>query len=92
MRRIFVTTKEFDKLWKSLGNSDSELRILENELIYDTLKGKVINGTEGLRKLRWQIKGKGKRGGIRILYVDFQQDFIKELIYSSTSLALSYLK
>ena len=71
MRRIFVTTKEFDKLWKSLGNSDRELRILENELIYDTLKGKVINGTEGLRKLRWQIKGKGKRGGIRILYVDF---------------------
>ena len=35
MRRIFVTTKEFDKLWKSLGNSDSEFRILENELIYD---------------------------------------------------------
>ena len=30
--------------------------------------GKVIPGTGGLRKLRWASKGKGKRGGARVIY------------------------
>ena len=32
--------------------------------------GKVIPGTGGLRKLRWRDprRGKGKRGGLRIIY------------------------
>ncbi len=31
--------------------------------------GDVIPGTGGARKLRWAAKGKGKRGGARIIYV-----------------------
>ena len=31
--------------------------------------GAVIPGTGGVRKLRWAAKGKGKRGGARIIYV-----------------------
>jgi hypothetical protein len=31
--------------------------------------GVVIPGAAGLRKLRWAAKGKGKRGGARIIYV-----------------------
>jgi len=31
--------------------------------------GDVIPGTGGVRKLRWAAKGKGKRGGARIIYV-----------------------
>ena len=35
----------------------------------DTPKsGDVIHGTGGIRKLRWQAKGKGKRSGVRIIY------------------------
>ena len=30
--------------------------------------GRVIPETGGLRKLRWAAKGKGKRGGARIIY------------------------
>ena len=30
--------------------------------------GKVIPGSGGLRKVRWGGKGKGKRGGIRVIY------------------------
>jgi mRNA-degrading endonuclease RelE of RelBE toxin-antitoxin system len=30
--------------------------------------GDLIPGSGGLRKLRWGAKGKGKRGGIRIIY------------------------
>ena len=31
--------------------------------------GDVIQGAGGARKLRWAAKGKGKRGGARIIYV-----------------------
>jgi hypothetical protein len=31
--------------------------------------GDVIPGAGGVRKLRWAAKGKGKRGGARIIYV-----------------------
>ena len=31
--------------------------------------GDVISGAGGARKLRWAAKGKGKRGGARIIYV-----------------------
>jgi hypothetical protein len=31
--------------------------------------GAVIPGTGGVRKLRWAAKGKGRRGGARIIYV-----------------------
>jgi hypothetical protein len=31
--------------------------------------GVVIPGAAGARKLRWAAKGKGKRGGARIIYV-----------------------
>ena len=30
--------------------------------------GDVIPGASGLRKLRWRAAGRGKRGGIRIIY------------------------
>jgi hypothetical protein len=31
--------------------------------------GDVIPGAGGVRKLRWAAKGKGKRGGVRIIYL-----------------------
>jgi mRNA-degrading endonuclease RelE of RelBE toxin-antitoxin system len=30
--------------------------------------GNIISGTGGLRKFRWGAKGKGKRGGVRVIY------------------------
>lgn len=31
--------------------------------------GDVVPGSGGVRKLRWAAKGKGKRGGVRIIYL-----------------------
>jgi hypothetical protein len=30
--------------------------------------GKIVPGSGGIRKIRWSIKGKGKSGGIRVIY------------------------
>jgi hypothetical protein len=81
MIRLFVYTREFNLLWKSVGLDDGDQQELENKLLEDTLSGSVIPGTRGLRKLRWKIPGKGKSGGVRVLYVDFP--FYKQLYFIS---------
>ena len=50
--------------------SDDEYAELQGALIVDPEAGDIIKETSGLRKLRWsqQRRGKGKRGGIRVIY------------------------
>ena len=71
MTREFIELPEFLKGWQEAGLNDDDLNKLEIYLCNYPDKGVLIQGTGGLRKLRWKIRDKGKRGGIRILYVDF---------------------
>lgn len=50
--------------------SDTEYAALQGALIVNPESGDLIPGTGGLRKMRWQEtrRGKGKRGGIRVIY------------------------
>ncbi|MDZ7623799.1 MAG: hypothetical protein U5J96_05050 [Ignavibacteriaceae bacterium] len=48
--------------------TDDEYRNLQNTLILNPGKGKLILGSGGLRKIRWGITGRGKSGGVRIIY------------------------
>ena len=48
--------------------SDDELRALQNFLLASPDAGDVIRGGAGLRKLRWSVQGRGKRGGARVIY------------------------
>lgn len=47
---------------------DEEYQVLQEFLIETPDAGVLIPGTGGLRKLRWSLENKGKRGGIRIIY------------------------
>lgn len=71
MTREFVILPEFEKCWRQCGLDDEDLREFENYLCLNPTCGDVIPGTGGLRKLRWNLKDKGKRGGARAFYVDF---------------------
>ena len=71
MNREFVSLDIFNRLWEDLGLSDDDLKELQEHLNIYPEKGKIIQNTGGVRKIRWKIKGKGKRGGIRVLYIDF---------------------
>jgi hypothetical protein len=51
--------------------SDEEYRLLQLHLLEKPDAGKIIQGSGGLRKLRWSAKGHGKSGGIRIIYYRF---------------------
>ena len=48
--------------------SDDEYKDLQFFVAANPSAGDIIPGSNGLRKLRWSIKGKGKRGGSRIIY------------------------
>ena len=62
-----IETTIFTKRIRSLL-TEEEYRNLQNELILNPEKGKVIRGSGGLRKIRWGISGRGKSGGVRIIY------------------------
>jgi len=54
--------------------SDDEYSKLQWALVINPEAGAVIPGSRGLRKLRWIVSGKGKRGGLRIIYYWYIQD------------------
>ncbi len=47
---------------------DDELRSIQSVLTVNPKAGTLIPGCKGLWKLRWRAKGRGKTGGIRIIY------------------------
>lgn len=72
----FIETKLFTRLVEEYLSDDS-YRQLQAALATDPEAGPLIPGSGGLRKLRWGISGRGKRGGLRIIYyVRIKQDEI----------------
>ena len=85
MTREFVMLPEFDKQWKRLGLTDEDLKRLQSELLIDPQTGDVMQGTGGVRKMRFAFENRGKSGSIRVIYVDF-------LIYEKLYLITAYPK
>ena len=64
---IFIETSFFTKLLPSyLGEED--YRGLQNYLLQHPESGDVVRGSGGVRKVRWVADGKGKSGGVRVIY------------------------
>jgi len=47
---------------------DETYRALQLALMLRPTQGTIIQGGGGLRKLRWAAQGRGKRGGVRLIY------------------------
>lgn len=78
MTRQFIHTKEFDSRWCALGLTDDDLAELQRWLCQNPSLGDVMQGTGGVRKVRFALPGKGKSGGIRVVYLDVM---VAEKIY-----------
>lgn len=61
--------------------SDDEYSEIQDFLVENPQAGVLIKGCHGLRKLRWKLSNKGKRGGVRIIYYWCVTD---EIIYLMT--------
>jgi hypothetical protein len=76
----FVETSVFSgQLLEQLH--DDDYRSLQLALTLRPEQGALIPGSGGLRKLRWALRGKGKRGGLRIIYYWDPADGVIYLIY-----------
>lgn len=54
--------------------SEEAYQALQNELIERPDRGVLIPGGSGLRKMRFAAKGRGKSGGVRVIYYWFRHD------------------
>jgi mRNA-degrading endonuclease RelE of RelBE toxin-antitoxin system len=69
MKALFIELPPFERL-RANYLDDEAYRALQNELLENPTAGDAIEGTGGLRKLRRPDprRGKGKRGGLRVIY------------------------
>jgi mRNA-degrading endonuclease RelE of RelBE toxin-antitoxin system len=63
----FIATPTFNRKRKKLM-SDADFERFEQDLAEAPEVGAVIAGTGGLRKIRYALPGRGKSGGVRIIY------------------------
>jgi len=64
---LFIETPYFTRFCEE-HCTDDDLRGLQEQLIERPDAGDLIRGTQGLRKLRWALPGRGKSGGARVIY------------------------
>ena len=64
---VFIETPVFTRQVKELLADDAYAQ-LQQCLAAHPQMGDVIQGTGGLRKVRWSIPGSGKSGGVRVIY------------------------
>jgi hypothetical protein len=64
---VFVETSIFTKRIEQYMDDD-EYADLQKYLGARPDAGNVIKGSGGIRKLRWAGSGRGKRGGLRVIY------------------------
>ena len=64
---VIKETSVFSRQVSKLLDVES-YRLLQLRLAADPEAGDLIRGTAGLRKIRWQGSGRGKRGGVRVIY------------------------
>jgi len=64
---VFIETSIFTKEVKRLIKDD-EYKQLQSVILLRPEAGALIKGSGGLRKVRWKLRGEGKRGGLRVIY------------------------
>ena len=63
----FLETPTFTRLITALME-DNEYRGMQNLLVQAPESGDLIRGGGGIRKLRYGLDGRGKSGGVRVIY------------------------
>ena len=83
---VFIETSVFTRQIIDLL-SDTEYQALQADLMDNPARGDLIKGGGGIRKVRFTAKGKGKSGGIRVIYYWMCEDgqILMLLAYSKST-------
>ncbi len=80
--RTFIEVPIFSKRWAEIGLGEEELLKLQVFLLKDPQAGPVMEGTGGIRKVRFPLEKRGKSHSVRVCYTDFEE---YEVIYLITA-------
>lgn len=83
--RTFIEVPIFTKRWDEIGLDDSELLELQLLILKNPEVGPLIQGTGGLRKVRFPLNNRGKSRSVRVCYYDIEE-------YGVTFLLTAYTK
>jgi hypothetical protein len=73
MHMEFIETPTFTRLLIELM-TDDEYAGLQRVLVDAPDRGRIIRGGGGIRKLRYALPGRGKSGGVRVIYYWLRDD------------------
>jgi mRNA-degrading endonuclease RelE of RelBE toxin-antitoxin system len=79
--------KQVEKIWSESERMDFIDWIAENPL-----SGDVMPGAQGARKVRWSVAGRGKRGGVRVIYFNLTNQGVLILLMVYTKSEQSNLE
>jgi len=79
--------KQVEKIWSESERMDFIDWIAENPL-----SGDVIPGAQGARKVRWSVAGRGKRGGVRVIYFNLTNQGVLILLMVYTKSEQSHVE
>jgi mRNA-degrading endonuclease RelE of RelBE toxin-antitoxin system len=79
--------KQVEKIW-----SESERMDFIDWIAEKPLSGDVIPGAQGARKVRWSVAGRGKRGGVRVIYFNLTNQGVLILLMVYTKSEQSNLE
>lgn len=82
--RTFIEVPLFSKRWNEIGLNDEDLLALQIMLLKDPESGPVMEGTGGIRKVRFPLENRGKSGSVRVCYTDFKEYEVTYLITAFT--------
>ena len=71
MKREFIFDSQVQALISEQHIADAQVRRMEIEIMLGY--GDVVPHAVGIRKIRCGRRGRGKRGGIRVLFADYPQ-------------------
>ncbi len=77
---VIIETSIFTKLINDLM-SDDDYREFQEALVNRPDMGDLIQSSGGLRKVRWKLEGRGKSGGVRIIYYWVSSDDQLRMLY-----------
>ena len=79
--------KQAEKIW-----NESERTEFINWIAKNALIGDVIPGAQGARKVRWSVAGRGKRGGVRVVYFNLTEQGVVLLVMIYTKAGQSSIQ
>ena len=78
MKRMFVESPLVTRLVRDGVIAESQMRQVQQDIM--TGGGRTIPGSGGLAKIRSAAPGRGKRGGMRVVFADYEDQGVTFLL------------